>query len=77
MYVAQDFGKVRIVHDGSPFDVTYDVKVEWLVDGEWKLFQGYNSLSNDYAFTESRTAAGRAIKILAEQAANNLPGVPA
>ena len=69
MYVAHDFGKVRIVHDGSPFDVAYDVKVEWLVDGEWKLYHGFNSLSDDYAFTNSREAAGRAIKKLAAEAA--------
>ena len=76
MYVAHDFGKVRIVHDGSPFDVRYDVKVEWLIDGEWKFYDGYNSLSNDYAFSEANKSAGRAIKELAAQAANNLPGVP-
>ena len=33
MYVAKDLGTVRIVHDGSPFDVLYDVKVERLVNG--------------------------------------------
>jgi len=69
MYVAHDFGLVRIVHDGSPFDVLYDVKVEVLKNGEWKFYDGYNSLSNDYAFTESRNAAGRAIKELAAKAA--------
>jgi hypothetical protein len=69
MYVAQDFGTVRIVHDGSPFDVAYDVKVEWLVDGEWQLYHGFNSLSDDYAFVNSREAAGRAIKKLAAQTA--------
>jgi len=69
MYVAQDFGQVRIVHDGSPFDTAYDVKVEWLVDGEWKLYHGFNSLSDDYAFTNSREAAGRAIKKLAARSA--------
>lgn len=69
MYIAQDFGSVRIVHDGSPFDVAYDVKVEWLVDGEWQLYHGFNSLSDDYAFTNSREAAGRAIKKLAAEAA--------
>lgn len=69
MYVAHDFGKVRIVHDGSPFDVLYDVKVEILKDGEWKFYDGYNSLSNDYAFSESRKSAGRAIKELAAEAA--------
>ena len=69
MYVAHDFGQVRIVHDGSPFDTAYDVKVEWLVDGEWELYHGFNSLSDDYAFTNSREAAGRAIKKLAAKAA--------
>ena len=69
MYVAQDFGSVRIVHDGSPFDTAYDVKVEWLVDGEWELYHGFNSLSDDYAFTNSREAAGRAIKKLAARSA--------
>jgi hypothetical protein len=69
MYVAHDFGPVRIVHDGSPFDVAYDVKVEWLVDGKWELYHGFNSLSDDYAFTNSREAAGRAIKKFAAEAA--------
>jgi hypothetical protein len=77
MYVAHDFGKVRIVHDGSPFDVLYDVKVEVLENGVWKFYDGYNSLSNDYAFSESRKSAGRAIAELAAKAAANLPGVPA
>ena len=69
MYIAHDFGLVRIVHDGSPFETAYDVKVEWLVDGKWELFRGFNSLSDDYAFTNSREAAGRAIKKLAAEAA--------
>jgi len=68
MRITQDSGKVRIVHDGSPFDVAYDIRVEWLVEGQWKLFQGFNSLSNDYAFSESREAAARAIKKLAAEA---------
>ena len=72
-----DFGKVRIVSDASPFDVAYDVRVEWLVDGEWKLYHGINSLSDDYAMTNAREAAGRAIAKLAADAAANLPGVPA
>ena len=66
MYIAQDFGSVRIVHDGSPFDVSHDVKVEWQRDGNWELYQGFNSLSNDYAFSESKVAAARAIKELAK-----------
>jgi len=69
MYVAHDFGLVRIVHDGSPFDTAYDVKVEWLIGDKWELFHGFNSLSDDYAFTNSQEAAGRAIKQLAAEAA--------
>jgi hypothetical protein len=75
MRVAHNWGKVRIVHDGSPFDVLYDVKVEVLRNGEWKFYDGYNSLSNDYAFSESQKSAGRAIKELAAEAAATLPGV--
>lgn len=65
MYIAHDWGLVRIVHDGSPFERAYDVRVEWLKDGEWTLYHGFNSLSDDYAFTNSREAAGRAVKQLA------------
>ena len=63
MVVAKDMGNVRIVYDGSPFDVLYDIKVERLVGGEWKFYDGYNSLSNDYAFTEARESAARALKL--------------
>jgi hypothetical protein len=38
-------------------------------DGTWKRFAGFNSLSDDYAFTNSREAADRAIKRLAAEAA--------
>jgi hypothetical protein len=64
-----DFGDVRIVSDGSPFDVAYDVRVEWLRDGEWELYKGINSLSDDYAMTNAREAAGRAKAKLAANAA--------
>ena len=77
MRVARDFGKVRIVYDGSPFDVAYDIRVEWLKNDEWVLYKGINSLSDDYAYTNANEAAGRAIAILAAEAAATLPGVPA
>lgn len=64
-----DFGNVRIVSDASPFDVAYDIRVEWLVDGEWKLYKGINSLSDDYAMTNAREAAARALKSLTEKEA--------
>jgi hypothetical protein len=69
MYIAHDFGQVRIVHDGSPFERAYDVRVEWMQDGEWTLYHGFNSLSDDYAFANSREAAGRAVKLLVAEAA--------
>jgi hypothetical protein len=68
MYIAHDFGQVRIVHEGSPFERAYDIRVEWLRDGEWTLYHGFNSLSDDYACTNSREAAGRAVKQLAAEA---------
>jgi hypothetical protein len=69
MRVAADFGSVRIVHAGDPMQVAYDIRVEWVQDGEWTLYHGFNSFSDDYAFTNSREAASRAVKRLAAQAA--------
>ena len=69
MRVANNWGKVRIVYDGSPFNVAYDIRVEWLKDGDWELYKGINSLSDDYAYTNANEAAGRAIAILAAESA--------
>lgn len=52
--------KVRTINAGSPFENTYDLVVEVLVDGEWTYYQGFNTLSNDYAYTEARQAANAA-----------------
>ena len=66
MYVAQDFGNVRIVHDGSPFDKQYDIVVETKNESdEWVFFDGFNSLSNDYAHASANESASRAVKMLA------------
>lgn len=51
---------VRTVSKGSPFTDTYDLVVEVLVDGEWTYYQGFNTLSNDYAYSEARLAENRA-----------------
>lgn len=67
MRVADDFGNVRIVTEGDPFHVSYDIRVEWLVDGRWEMYHGFNSLSDDYAFANAREAAKRAINKLAER----------
>ena len=69
MRVAHDFGLVRIVHDGDPFTKAYDIRVEWMHNGEWVLYRGFNSLSDDYANTNAREAAGVAVKRLAAEAA--------
>ena len=55
---------VRIRKEGSPFEVANDVIVEVLKDGEWTYYSGFNSLSDDYAFTNAREAAFRAGKVL-------------
>ena len=69
MYIAHDYGLVRIVHDGSPFDKAYDIRVEWkeTEDSDWTMFAGFNSLSNDYAHSEANRSASIAIKLLAEK----------
>jgi hypothetical protein len=51
---------VRTISKGSPFTETYDLIVEVLVDGEWTYYQGFNTLSNDYAYSEARAAENRA-----------------
>ena len=51
---------VRTVSKGSPFTDVYDLIVEVLKDGEWTYYQGFNTLSNDYAYTEARAAEARA-----------------
>ena len=51
---------VRTVSKGSPFTETYDLVVEVLVDGEWTYYQGFNTLTNDYAYSEARAAENRA-----------------
>lgn len=76
MYIIHDYGLVRIVSDGDPFVNSYDIKVEVKKEsGEWYLYHGFNSLSDDYAHMNAREAAARAIKLVAARAASQLPGV--
>ena len=70
MRVAHDFGLVRIVHLGDPMEHASDIVVETLeADGTWKRYRGFNSLSDDYAHTNAREAAGEAIKRIAKEKA--------
>lgn len=71
MRIAHDFGLVRIVHDGDPMSKAYDIRVEWMQNGQWELYHGFNSLSDDYAYTNSREAAGRAVAKLAKEVAES------
>jgi hypothetical protein len=63
----KDFGKVRIVTLADPFTNPYDYRVEVNRTGEWELYHGFNSLSDDYAYTNAQEAAGRAVKALAAE----------
>jgi hypothetical protein len=56
---------VRIRYEGDPFNVANDIIVEVLLNGAWEFYQGFNSLSDDYAFTNAREAAEKAEKTLA------------
>lgn len=60
MIVTQHSTTVRIVSLGDPFKFVDDLIVETLKDGEWVYYRGFNTFSNDYAFTSAREAATRA-----------------
>ncbi len=68
MIIRKDFGNVRIVWDGDPMQTQYDIRVEWKVNGEWELYRGFNSFTNDYAHSSANEAAGEAIAKLAKAA---------
>lgn len=71
MRIIHDYGLVRVVSVGDPYNVTYNIRVE-VYDNDadiWRLWRGFNSLSDDYAYTNAREAAGRAIKEVAREVA--------
>ena len=71
MRVISDYGLVRVISLGDPFANTYDVRVEtYDSDADiWRLWRGFNSLSDDYAYTNAFEAAGRAIAEVAREKA--------
>ena len=71
MRVISDYGLVRVISLGDPFANTYDVRVENYDSdaGIWRLWRGFNSLSDDYAYTNAFEGAGRAIKEVAREIA--------
>jgi len=71
MRIIHDYGLVRVVSVGDPYNVTYNIRVE-IYDNDadiWRLWHGFNSLSDDYAYTNAREAAGRAIREVAREVA--------
>ena len=72
MYVINDYGLVRIVREGDPFTKAYDIVVEFreTAESDWRFYHGFNTLSDDYAYTNAREAASRCIKKLAAEKAN-------
>ena len=66
MRVMKDYGSVRIVNAGSPYEGD-DIRVEWQKNDEWELYRGFNSLSDDYAYQNSQNCAIRAVELLNEQ----------
>jgi len=67
MYVMHDYGLVRIVREGDPFTKAFDIVVQFRenTESDWEMYHGFNSLSDDYAYTNAREAAGRCVKNLA------------
>jgi hypothetical protein len=71
MRIVHDYGLVRVVSVGDPFNTAYDIRVEnYDRDADiWRLWRGFNSLSDDYAYTNAIEAAGRAIREVAKDIA--------
>ena len=48
---------VRVRYDGNPMDNAYDVFVDELRGSEWVEVVKFNSMSDDYAYTNAKQAA--------------------
>lgn len=69
MRVITDLGLVRVISKGDPMQHSKNIHVERLLDGVWIQVQGFNSLSDDYAYTNAREVAFDLVKQLAKQQA--------
>lgn len=72
MRIIHDYGLVRIVSTGlDPRAAGSDIMVETRDSdaSAWEFYCGFNSFSDDYAHTNAREAAGRAIKGIAARKA--------
>jgi hypothetical protein len=57
--VLQSYGDVRIMTGGDPRVVAFNIMVQVAVHppGKWRDVRGFNSISNDYAYTSAREYA--------------------
>jgi len=51
---------VRIVSYGDPFNFASDLVVEIYKNEKWEIFAGFNTLSDDYAYTNANESIQRA-----------------
>lgn len=67
MRVIYDFGVSRVIHNGkSPIEHASDIIVQIRAGNDWRDVCGFNSLSNDYAYTSAKEEAQRRAKAVAE-----------
>lgn len=54
MRVIRDFGSVRVISTGeNPMHAHSNIFVQKIEGGAWRNLAGFNSLSNDYAYTSA------------------------
>ena len=53
--------------------ITLNIQVQVKTGDTWELYHGFNSLSDDYAYTNAMEAASRAIAKMAKEKASMLP----
>jgi hypothetical protein len=62
--VLKDYGSVRIVTGGDPREVAYNIMVQIYIASthKWRDVRGFNSFSNDYAYTSAQEHAEEFVK---------------
>lgn len=67
MRIITDLGLVRVVSKGDALQHSSDIHVERLLNGVWVQVQGFNSFSDDYAYSNARECAFDLVKMLANE----------
>ena len=73
MRIVHNYGLVRVVSTGLDPRVTgSDINVEFRdsLNSDWEFYCGFNSFTDDSAYTHAREAAGRAIRGIAARKAS-------